>query len=247
MSNFSSYHNLANIPPSDVFATVDQQKSLDYIQGAKESLGNWLKINRRTKKVLSYAMIRLVQVVLMVWKAKCTSSDNLSAELKESVEEFSATFGGLLLSNLQWLLQKPKKLTQDGDERCLSLYSTMDALDAVDPAESGLGDLQVDTISTLNSLQEVNPELGKRFELFMTEHYPGVFGEPRRKVLKGDVATVTGREAIRRKAIALTKRMTESGKLQLVTDLLEEVGDEDSLDTLLALKHVIDSCEGEFA
>jgi hypothetical protein len=230
-----------------VLATIDQPKSLDYIQGVKEALESWLQVNRRTKKVPSYAMIRLVQVVITIWRTKGTSSDDFSMALTETTEELSAIFRSLLLSNLQRRLQKPEKLIQDDDERCMSLYSTMDALDALNVGESDLVNLQVDIMSTLDSLKEWNSELGKRFELFLTEHYPGVFGEPPKRLLKGDVTTVTGREAIRRKSMAMTKRMTELEKLQLVTDLLEEVGDAQALDKLLALKHVIASCEGELA
>jgi hypothetical protein len=61
------------------------------------------------------------------------------------------------------------------------------------------------------------------------------------------VATSTGRESIRRKAIAVPGRMTEPGKLQLVNNLLEEMRDEEAFDKLLALKYVIDSCEGKLA
>lgn len=230
-----------------MFATIDQPKSRDYIQGTKGALENWLQVNRKTKKVPSYAMIRLVQVVITVWRTKGTSSDDFSMALKDTAEELSGTFRGLLLSNLQQRLQKPEKLTQDDNERCLSFYSTMDALDAIDVGEGDFINMQVDVISTLNSLKELNSELGKRLELFMTEHYPAVFGEPPKRLLKGDVTTIAGREAIRRKAMAMTKRMTEPEKLQLVTDLLEEVGAANALDKLLALKHVIASCEGELA
>jgi hypothetical protein len=210
-------------------------------------LGNWLQVNRKTKKVPSYAMIRLIQVVLAVWRTKGTYSDEFSMTLKETTEEFSVTFRDLLLCNLQRRLQKTEKLTQDDDERCMSLYSTMDALDVINVGESDLVNLDVDTRSTLDSLKELNLELGNRFELFMIEHYPGVFGEPPERLLKGAVGTVAGREAIRRKARATTQRMTEPKKLQLVSDLLEEVGDAQALDKLLALKHVIAGCEGGLA
>jgi hypothetical protein len=228
-----------------VFSTIDQPKSLDYIQDVKEALENWLQVNRKAKKVLSYAMIRLVQVVIMVWRTKGTSSDEFSLALKKTTEELLATFRGLLLSNLQRRLQKPEKLTEEGDERCMSLYSTMDALDAIDVGESDLVNLQVDTMSTLASLKELNAELGKRLELFMTEHYPAAFGEPLKTLLGGDVTTVAVRHAIQKKAMTMTKGMTEPERLQLVTDLLEEVGNAQALDKLLTLKYVINSCEGQ--
>lgn len=212
----------------------------------KEALGNWLQVNCKTE-VPSYAMIRLMQVVLAVWRTKCTYSDEFSMTLKETTEEFSATFRGLLLCNLQRRLQKTEKLTQDDEERCMSLYSTMDALDVIDVGESDLVDLDIDTRSGLDSLKELNPELRNRFELFMIEHYPEIYGESPERLLKGAVGTVAGREAIRRKARAMTQRMTEPEKLQLVSDLLEEVGDAQALDKLLALKHVIAGCEGELA
>jgi hypothetical protein len=230
-----------------VFATIDQPKSREYIQGAKDALENWLQVNRKTKRVPSYATIRLVQVVITVWRTKATSVDGFLMALKETAEKFSATFKGLLLSNLQRCLQKPEKLAQDNDEHCLSLYSTMDALDAFDAGEGDLVKMQINVISTLDLLKELNSELGKRLELFMTEHYPAVFGEPPKRLLKGDITTIAGREVIRRKAVAMTKRMTEPEKLQLVTDLLEEVGDAQALDKLLALKHVIANCEGGHA
>lgn len=231
---------------SHVFATIDQPKSIIYIQGVKEALENWLQVNRETKKALSYGMIRLVQVVITVWRTKCTSSDEFSTTLKTTTEELSATFKALLLSNLQRRLQNPEMLTKDDGERCMSLYSTMDALDAIDVAGNDLVNLQIDTMSTLDYLKELNPELCKRFELFMTEHYPQVFGEPLKQLLRGDVTAFNGREAIRRKALAMTKQMAELEKAQLVDDLLEEVRDEQALDKLLALKHVIGSCEGKF-
>jgi hypothetical protein len=231
---------------SHVFATIDQPKSILYIQGVKEVLENWLQVNRKTKKALSYAMIRLVQVVITVWRTKRTSSDVFSTTLKATTEELSATFKALLLSNLQRCLQNPETLTKDDGERCMSLYSTMDALGAIDVAGNDLANLQIDTMSTLDCLKELNLELYKRFELFMTEHYPQVFSEPLKQLLRGDVAAFNGREAIRRKALAMTKQMAELEKAQLVDDLLEEVKDEQALDKLLALKHVISSCKGKF-
>jgi len=210
-------------------------------------LENWLEVNRKTKKVLPYAMIRLVQVVIMVMKTKNNSSNEFSTALRKTTEELSAKFQTLLLSSLQRRLQNPEKLSQDDGDRCMSLYNTMDALDVIGLQQIDLANLQVDIMSILNTLKEINPKLEKRFELFMTEHYPAVFGKPPERLLKGDVTTINDREAIRRKALAMTKHMTEPEKLQLVNDLVEEVRGEEALDKLLALKYIISSCGGKLS
>jgi nucleolar pre-ribosomal-associated protein 2 len=191
-------------------------------------------------------MVRLVQVVMAAWIARGASSDDFSNEFRNTTKEFMATFRMLLLSNLKRRLQKPEKLTNDDNYRCMSLYSTLDALDVVGVNDGDLADLQIDPRIALVSLDEWNTELEKRFEVFVYEHHWIKFDELSMISLGGDITSLTGRQAIRKKAKAVTEYMSELEKLQLVIRMLDEQADEHALDKLLALKHVIVTCEGQF-
>jgi hypothetical protein len=213
----------------------------------KDALEKWFKDSVKTKKALSYGMIRLVQVVMTAWRARGASSDGFSTEFRETTEEFTAMFRDLLLSNLKRRLQKPEKLSNDDDDRCMSLYSTMDALDAIGATSSDLADLQINVGAALVSLNEWNLKLEKRFEVFVIEHHWVRLDEHPTISLGGDTTSVTGRRAIRKKVKAVTEQMPELEKLQLAIHMLDELADESAVDKLLALKHVIVNCEGQLA
>lgn len=209
----------------------------------RDAIEKWFQDSRKSKKPLSYAMIRLVQIVMTAWKNRGASSDGFS--LRETTEVFTATFRALLLSNLKRLLQKPEKLRNDDNDQCMSLYSTTDALDAIGVTDNNLTGLEIDATATLISLNKFNSMLEMRFEVFVIEHRWIRFNEHPKISLGGDVTSVIGRQAIKRKAKAVTEQMTEFEKLQFVTRMLDQMANEHALERLLALKHVIASCEGQ--
>jgi hypothetical protein len=226
---------------------MDQPRSRDYIFEMVSILEDWLQKNIKAKTTLPYAMIRLAQVAVSALDVKLTSLDTPNNLSKQREAEILALFKKLLLSNLQRRLQKPEKLKSDDDTRCMSLHSTIDALDALGVSEDDLADVQVDIRQSLIPLKEFNAELEKRLEGFIIECCPKGLDATPSSLLGGDPASSLGRESIQKKVLAITERMTEADKLRLVDSLLSEgFAGSNSLDKLFALRHAIVSCEGEF-
>lgn len=189
-------------------------------------------------------MIRLAQTAILALSDKAAPFDDLS---KQKVAEITIMFKSLLLSNLQRQLQKPKHFKINDWNRSMSLHSTMDALDALGVCEDHLANLLTDIKQVLILLQDLNPELKQRLEVFITLHCPKGLNGPPRSLLNGDPKTSVGRISIRRMSQAMTERMTEAERLQLVHALLGEgILDSTSLGILVALRNVIISCEGMY-
>jgi hypothetical protein len=220
---------------------MDQPRSRDYILEMVPTLVEWLQKYSKAKTVPPYAMIRLAQVAVSALGAKLNLVDTTGNLSKQSEAGIVSSLKDLLLSNLRRRLQRPEKLKDDDDNRCMSLYSTMDALDALGVSKDDLTDLQA-----LVPLKEFNTELKIRLETFITEYCPKGLDAIPSILLRGDPSSSLGRRFIQKKVQAVTGGMSETERLSLVGTLLDEgSADSNGLDKLLALRYAIAGCEGK--
>jgi hypothetical protein len=188
---------------SHILAAVDQPKSREYIYEMISIVEEWIEANIKAKKVPSFAMIGLVQVVISVLgtKALVLNTSNIANEQK--LAELQSSYRELLSRNLRRRLEKPEKLKDKNDERTMSLYKTMDAFDAIGTTQHEIADLRI--------------------------------------------ASIIGRKAIKREVLATTEGLAEPDRLQLASRILADTLEGDkSIENLLALRHVIASCESKF-
>lgn len=231
---------------SHILAAVDQPKSREYIYEMISIVEEWIEANIKAKKVPSFAMIGLVQVVISVLgtKALVLNTSNIANEQK--LAELQSSYRELLSRNLRRRLEKPEKLKDKNDERTMSLYKTMDAFDAIGTTQYEIADLRMNYKSFTSTLMEINPKLRHRFELFMFEHDKTI-DRSSFHVSKGEIASIIGRKAIKREVLATTEGLAEPDRLQLASRILADTLEGDkSIENLLALRHVIASCESKF-
>jgi hypothetical protein len=209
------------------------------------ALVEWLQKYSKAKTAPPYAMIRLAQVAVSALGAKLNLVEP-TCNLSKQSEGVVSSLKDLLLSNLRHRLQKPEKLRDDDCNRCMSLYSTMDALDALGVGQDDMMDLQAHMEQALIPLGEFNTELKMRLETFITEYYPKGLDVIPSILLRGDPSSSLGRKSIQKKVQAVTGSMSETERLRLVGTLLDEgFADSNGLGKLLALRYAIANCEGK--
>ncbi|KFY90495.1 hypothetical protein V500_05159 [Pseudogymnoascus sp. VKM F-4518 (FW-2643)] len=168
--------------------------------------------------------------------------DGVSAE---KISEIKTTFRDEFISNLRRLVQKPAKLKKATDERSMSLYSTIRALEnpvlAVDP--HSLSHLYDDATTCVKDLEARNPALASQINTFIITHIAETSKVKESDLFDEDVTTSAGRLAIMGSMQAKTATMDESEKRDLLLQVLLPASTE-NLDKLLAIHYVLESCEG---
>ncbi len=207
----------------------------------------WLQTNCKAKSVPAYSMITLLKINTSMLVTGSIPLDALGIIRKEDQDDLRISYKLFLFSNIRRRLQKPDKLQKDNDEQCMSLYSTIDALETIDITPSELKDLQVKIRSFIATLKESKNKLAERLEMFIHEGQWDADGWPLSS-FDGIVTSLEGRLAIQKRVLAMSGQMTDLEKLRIVHSLLKEVlPDGQSLAQLLAIRHFIDSCESRLA
>ncbi|KFY30477.1 hypothetical protein V494_08148, partial [Pseudogymnoascus sp. VKM F-4513 (FW-928)] len=197
-----------------------------------------------SKSTIGCARIQLAVVFLSFLAANESRVLKVDGVTAEKISELKTTFRDEFVSNLRRLVQKPTKLKKATDERSMSLYSTIRALEnpvlAVDP--SSLSHLYDDATSCAKDLEERNPTLASQINTFFITHTAETSEVEQSELFDEDVTTSAGRLAIMRAIQAKTATMDESEKHDLmIRGLLP--GCAENLDKLLAIHYVLESCE----
>lgn len=197
-----------------------------------------------SKSIIGCGRIQLAVVFLSFLSTNESSVLKVDGVTAETILEKKTTFRDELVSNLKRLVQKPTKLKRATDERSMSLYSTIRALEnpifTVDPRP--LRDIYDDVTICVKELESRNPALASQLKTFFLTHIASI-SNVQSDVVDEDVTTSAGRIAIMRAMQSKTATMDESEKRDLLLrDLLP--ASKENLDKLLSVHYVLESCEG---
>ena len=198
-----------------------------------------------SKSTIGCGRIQLAVVFLSflaINESRVLKVDGVTAE---KISEIKTTFRDEFISNLRRLVQKPAKLKRATDERSMSLYSTIRALEnpvlAADP--HSLSHLYDDATTCVKDLEARNPALASHINTFIITHIAETSKVKESDLFDEDVTTSAGRLAIMRSMQAKTATMDESEKRDLLLQVLLPASTE-NLDKLLAIHYVLESCDG---
>jgi hypothetical protein len=220
-------------------ANIDQPGSQEYIAEAINYIkGQKQNSEGKGKQKWNLASISLFQVVLSALLIKVATLEDLGIISRHELEGIVDSFKDSLLIQLRSLLKKPEMAG-------LKLLSTIDALSILGVDGAKLAEFIDDAKSFIASLPETEHEVAARLEIFIAVHSRDPVGELLDTELKGDTATIYGRQGIVEKASALTTGKSEQEKLVLLKSTfgvnLEGLL---QLDKALAARHIISACKG---
>ena len=193
-----------------------------------------------SKSTIGCGRIQLAVVFLSFLAANQSRALKVDGVTAEKILEIKTTFRDEFISNVKRLVQKPAKLKRATDERSMSLYSTIRALEnpvfSVDP--HSLSHLYDDAIACAKDLEARNPALASQINTFFITHNDEKVKES--DLFDEDVTTSAGRVAIMRAMQAKTAKMDESEKHDLLLRVLLPASTQ-NLDKLLAVHYVLES------
>ncbi|KFY03585.1 hypothetical protein O988_01385, partial [Pseudogymnoascus sp. VKM F-3808] len=222
--------------------TIGQAKSDTFIRDMMTEL-SLRGPDDSSKSTIGCGRIELAVVFLSFLSANESRVLKVDGVTAEAILEKNTTFRDELVLNLKRLVQKPTKLKRATDERSMSLYSTIRALEnpvfTMDPRP--LRDLNDDVTICVKELESRNPALASQVKIFFLTHIASILSV-QSDLVDEDVTTSAGRVAIMRAMQAKTATMNESEKRDLLLrDLLP--ASKENLDKLLAVHYVLESCE----
>ncbi|OBT82804.1 hypothetical protein VE02_09169 [Pseudogymnoascus sp. 03VT05] len=198
-----------------------------------------------SKSTIGCGRIQLAVVFLSFLATNESRVLKVEGVTAEKISEIKTTFRDEFVSNLKRLVQKPAKLKREADERSMSLYSTIRALEnpvlGVDPRS--LSNLYDDATTCAKEVEERNPALASQIKTFFITHIAEPSKVEESELFDEDVTTSAGRIAIMRAMQAKTATMDESEKHDLLQSLLPS--STENLDKLLAIHYVLESCEDQ--
>lgn len=234
---------------------MEQTRNKAYITTALSDIKKMLKSlgSKKKSEEWSYSLIALFDVTLAVLRSKSAAMADLDIMSASKYQKLITNFKESLLTHLEVVIGKlTKRLSKERSsghtEYSISLLCTLDALSTFGVTSSEVVGLQEAAKILTQSASFVSGdelETGKRLENFMITHSVGLDDDALVSFAQGDVATVYGRQAISEKVHAALLGKDQSSKLALLGPLFESGFESAQLDRLLALRHLITTCEGK--
>lgn len=203
----------------------------------------WLHTNCKAKSVPPYSIITLLKISMTMLATGSVPLDVTGVFQKKDQDDLMISYKHFLFFNLRHRLRKPEKLQKTEDEECMSLSSTLEALEVIDMTQSDIKDLQAYIGPVISPLKKSQNRLAERLEMFL-----GRWDVDRWALSSFDdiVTSLEGRLNIRKWVLAASNQMTNLEKLRVVNRLLKEVvPDGRKLTQLLTIRQFIDSYEGK--
>lgn len=225
---------------------MGQAKSDIFVKDVVDSL-HLRRTEDSSKSTIACGMIQLAEVVVSWLSTNEERVEKVEGISKQSILKTKSVFKEEFISNLRRLLERPAKLKKENDERSMSLYSTIRALEnpAFEIEAGSLSHLYDSAVTCAREVEESDPSLASQIKTLFIAHAPIASEVPQSKLLDEDVTTSMGRSSIKKKILVQTKNMDERKKHEMLSELLP--GSAENLDKLLAVRYVIEACEGESA
>lgn len=243
------------IPRSQMSENMEQSRNKAYITTAISGMKKMLKNVESKKKgqEWSYPLITLFDVTLGVLQSKSASMADLDIISTSKYQKLITSFKESLLTRLKVVIAKltknlPKDSSSGKTEHSLSLLCILDALPTLGVTNSEIVGLQEPAkvlTQSASFMSDDELETGKKMENFIITHSVGSEDGDLVSLTQGDVSTAYGRQAISEKVHAALLGKDQSSKLTLLASLFESELELAQLDRLLALRHLIASCEGK--
>jgi hypothetical protein len=232
---------------------MDQPQRRTYITDCYNTIKQindqmWAK--KRNKR-WTFPLLALFEVVLATFQSKITALDALDIIKANDFLTFSIYFIQHFKVQLDVCLKlessnKREQASLHKKERnSILLLSTVEAWGALGVHEGELDDFKGEFRAFAARCDEVTFEVARKLETFMAVHGGGAAKKSFGAKLRGDVSTVSGRQALLEKTRAATAGRVGEGRLKLLGAILrEELDGLELLDKLLAAREVIKACEG---
>lgn len=160
-------------------------------------------------------MIRLVESSLSVLMNRLTLlSSNTTITLKD-LKKVESKFTTLLSTNLEHLLEKPKKLSKQGSKHNLSCYSTLYALDHLNYEYTVPINMRNDTLPLV-----IDADLTAELRAYLTQHASRDAVGPKSEQ-RINVSSEIGRLAAAKTAAMRASSGEEDDRLRYIADLLQ--------------------------
>lgn len=183
-------------------------------------------------------------MVLTVTRSRLPVLDELDIIKTPDFEALCTEFKKSFLIQLKVSLDQEYDPTKT-ERRALLLLSTLDALTSLGVNASEVADVKDKAKTFVASSDNTTFDVGKRLESFLAVHEGEIIKKKFGNKLKGDLSTVSGRQAVFDKVQTATAGKKGKTKLKLLDSVFGEglVGLTE-LERLLAARQVIVSCEG---
>ncbi|RFU34601.1 hypothetical protein B7463_g1738, partial [Scytalidium lignicola] len=234
----SLFRELVKLTLSFVVTNIDQPWNRTYLLEAIQFLKERIDADKKCIENNSYTLDTLSQAVATTLISHGSTLNRLDVVDTSDHEDFMSAYSSALLSKFKTLLHKPSKYNSDDSARSLSLLSTMSALEAVGFDEKKLAKRVEDAQACITSMHDLHLDLGKELATFMAAH------THLETPFQGLATAASGRRTVCASTSGLLEGLDEDGKLQVLRSLMEEAFDgPDSLENLLAARHIIVSCQ----
>jgi nucleolar pre-ribosomal-associated protein 2 len=223
----------------------------DGVTYVREKLRKLADDEKKTKpeKILPFTSIS--QAFFETLEAKSDQLNALDILGRDDATKLRVSLTEFLISQLRQRLQKKLKMDEIGThtDGSLPVLVILEALESLHIQSSQAVLLVTDIEGYIEKLGDRDPEIiGTRriLQNFLDKHVAGDSLHIRANAL--DVNSHTGRLDVQKQIESMTSRMDNSEKLKLLQNLFgEDQAGLTQLNKLLAIKHVIASCESKLA
>jgi hypothetical protein len=207
--------------------------------------------SKKQNKRWTFPLLALFEIVLVTFQSKITALDALDIIKADDFLTFSVNFMQHLNTQLDVCLKLEDSVKREQasfhkkERNSLLLLTTIECWGALGVYDGHIDDFKGEFRNFSARCDEVSFEVARKCETFMAVHGGGAIKKRFGTKLRGDVSTLSGRQALLEKTRAATAGRVEEGKLKLLGDILgEDLDGLEQLDKLLAASEVIKACEG---
>ncbi|CAG8960652.1 hypothetical protein HYFRA_00013530 [Hymenoscyphus fraxineus] len=247
----SLFKQLVRLIICQMSENMEQIRNKAYITETLSDMKKMLKSLGSKKKGedWSYSLIALFESTLGALQIKSASMGDLDIISASKFQKLNTSFKESLLTHMHIVIGKlTKKLAKESSsgkpEHLLSLHCILDALSNLGVSTSELVGLQEPAnvlLQSANFMSGDELETGKKLQTFMTTHSESSNESALFSLTQGSVSSVYGRQAISDKVHAAIFGKDQVSRLRLLGSFF---GSElDTLERLLALRHLVASCE----
>ncbi|KAH7336464.1 Urb2/Npa2 family-domain-containing protein [Rhexocercosporidium sp. MPI-PUGE-AT-0058] len=240
--NLASLKDLARLTFVSALQAVDQPRSSTYLSDAFKKIQR--KANKaieKKKHKMNFAVITMFEVALSAFHQKAAALHDLNIVRKDDLDSVTASFKDCILSQFKDLLPNLQKENANDTLLVLSIIGALSTLGVDNSRLTGLEDVAA---ALVVSAGKTSNHFGERLQTFMVIHGPKADDSTFATQLSGSVTDVYSRESVIARTKAVTSKMSNDEKLELLQELLgEDLDGLTQLDTLLATRQVIISIE----
>ncbi|KAM3078579.1 hypothetical protein ACMFMG_006449 [Clarireedia jacksonii] len=249
--NLTFLRQLVKLTLSHIATNLEQTQNRTYMQDGityvREKLRKFTDDEKKTKaeKILPFASIS--QAFFETLKAKSDQLHDLGILGRDDAAELLVSLTEFLISQLQQRLQKKLKMDDVGTPKdgSLPILVILEALESIGVQSSQVVPLVTDIEGYMEKLGGRDPEvtvIRRNLQNFLANHVASDNLDIRDGAW--DVSTHTGRLDVQKRIEFMTSKMDKSERLNLLQHLFgEDQAGSTQLNKLLAIKHVIASCQ----